>query len=135
MITGVVYDGAGIGRKFGQATTDVSATYTRGSLVRAVFVGANPRNNLRLEGTFAAIEKQNNDASWTQVRNDKDWELVYEWKRVNGVTGTSDVTISWDTSITSPAAGLYRIQYYGDSKAVGGKITSFTGTSGVFKLT
>jgi len=135
LITGVVYDGAGIGRKFGQATTDVSATYTRGSLVRAVFVGANPRNNLRLEGTFAAIEKQNNDASWTQVRNDKDWELVYEWKRVNGVTGTSDVTISWDTSITSPAAGLYRIQYYGDSKAVGGKITSFTGTSGVFKLT
>ena len=101
----------------------------------AKFQGANPRNNLRLEGTYTAIEKQNSDGSWTQVRNDEDWELVYEWKRVNGLTGTSEVTISWDTSIRSPSTGLYRIKYYGDSKAVGGKITAFSGTSGVFKLT
>ncbi|KAF2438292.1 Neutral/alkaline nonlysosomal ceramidase [Karstenula rhodostoma CBS 690.94] len=134
LITGVVYDGAGIGSSFGKVLTDVSSTYTRGAKVVAIFQGANPRNNLRLEGTFTAIEKQGSDGSWTQVRNDKDWELVYEWKRVNGVTGTSSATITWDTSLTSLAAGLYRIKYYGDSKAVGGKITAFTGTSGVFKL-
>lgn len=133
-ITGVVYDGAGIGGTFGKVLTDVSSTYTRGALVRAVFQGANPRNNLRLEGTFTSVEKQNNDGSWTQVRNDQDWDLVYEWKRVNGLTATSNVTISWDTSIKSPAAGLYRLKYYGDAKAVGGTITAFNGTSGVFKL-
>ncbi|KAF1951526.1 neutral ceramidase precursor [Byssothecium circinans] len=135
LITGVVYDGNG-GKSYGQITTDVSASYSRSSIVRAVFVGANPRNNLRLEGTFAAVEKQNSDSSWTQIKSDKDWELVYEWKRVNGLLGTSDVTITWDTSVTSPAAGTYRLKYYGDAKAaLGGAITAFTGTSGVFKLT
>jgi neutral ceramidase len=133
LITGVVYDGAGIGRSFGQVTKDVAPNYPVGSIVQATFVGANPRNNLRLEGTFAAIEKQNDDSTWTQVKNDEDWELVYEWKRRNGLLGTSDVTITWDTGLTQPAAGKYRIKYYGDSKA-GGKITAFEGTSGVFSL-
>jgi neutral ceramidase len=133
LITGVVYDGAGIGRSFGQVTTDVSASYSVGAVVQATFVGANPRNNLRLEGTFTAVEKQNTDSTWTQVKNDEDWELVYQWKRVNGLLGTSDVTITWDTGLTRPAAGKYRIKYYGDSKA-GGKITAFEGTSGVFSL-
>ncbi|KAF2732904.1 Neutral/alkaline nonlysosomal ceramidase [Polyplosphaeria fusca] len=135
LITGVVYDGAPIGKKFGQVTTDVSASYSRGSFVSATFVGANPRNNLHLEGTFTAIEQQGGDGTWSRIRDDKDWELVYEWKRTNGLTGYSDVKITWDTSISSPAAGSYRIKYYGDSKAVGGKITAFEGTSGVFKLT
>jgi neutral ceramidase len=133
-ITSVVYDGAGIGRSYGQVTQDVSASYSRGSIVSATFVGANPRNNLRLEGTFTAIEKQNADGTWTQIKNDKDWELVYQWKRVNGLLGTSDVVITWDTGLTGVESGKYRIKYYGDAKAVGGKITAFEGTSGVFSL-
>ncbi|KAF1848873.1 neutral ceramidase precursor [Cucurbitaria berberidis CBS 394.84] len=135
LITGVVYDGAGLGRSFGQVTKDVSPSYARGALVTATFVGANPRNNLRLEGTFAAVETQQSDGSWKQVKNDEDWELVYQWKRANGLTGTSDVTITWDTGVTSPGAGSYRFKYYGDSKAVGKPISAFEGTSGVFKLT
>lgn len=141
LITGVVYDGAPLGKKFGQVVTDVSSSYTRGSLVKATFVGANPRNNLRLEGTFTAIEQQASDGSWTQIKNDQDWELVYEWKRTNGLTGTSEVTISWDTGTkwesdsSAPATGTYRIKYYGDSKSVGGTITPFNGTSGAFTLT
>lgn len=135
LITGVVYDGAPIGKSYGQLQKDVSSSYTIGSLISATFVGANPRNNLRLEGTFTSIEKQNADSTFTQVRNDQDWELVYQWKRVNGLLGTSDVTITWDTSISKPEPGSYRIKYYGDSKAVGGKITGFEGASGVFTLT
>ncbi|KAL6705031.1 hypothetical protein ACN47E_007434 [Coniothyrium glycines] len=135
LITGVVYDGAGFGRSYGQVTKDVSSTYTRGAVVSATFVGANPRNNLRLEGTYTAIEKRNADGTWTQVKNDEDWELVYQWKRVNGVTGTSDVTISWDTALSMPEAGTYRVKYYGDAKSVGGTITAFEGTSGIFNIT
>ncbi|KAF1917703.1 neutral ceramidase precursor [Ampelomyces quisqualis] len=134
LITGVIYDGAGIGRSFGQVTKDVSPIYASGALVQATFVGANPRNNLRLEGTFAAIEKQNDDSTWQQVKNDEDWELVYQWKRVNGLLGTSDVTITWDTGLTSAGAGKYRIRYYGDAKVVGKPVTAFEGTSGVFSL-
>jgi neutral ceramidase len=140
LITGVVYDGAPLGKSFGSIVTDVSPSYSIGSLVKATFVGANPRNNLRLEGTFAAIEKSADDGSFTQVRYDRDWELVYEWKRTNGLTGTSEVTITWDTgskwdtNSTAPESGNYRIKYYGDAKSVGGTITPFEGSSGIFSL-
>lgn len=133
LITGVVYDGAGIGKKYGQVTTDVKAQYAVGAIVSATFVGANPRNNLHLETTFAAIEKQGDGGAWTKVKDDTDWELLFEWKRVNGLTGTSDSKISWDTGFGA-AKGTYRVKYYGDSKAVGGTITAFEGTSGIFTL-
>jgi neutral ceramidase len=97
------------------------------------FVGANPRNNLRLEGTYTSVETFV-DGAWTQIKNDKDWEVRYEWKRVNGLTGTSDVTITWDTSFSRPQAGRYRIRYFGDSKAVGGAITAFEGSSAGFSI-
>ncbi|KAL1643235.1 hypothetical protein SLS61_009334 [Didymella pomorum] len=128
LITGVVYDGAGLGKKFGDVKTAPAASYASGDVVKAVFIGANPRNNLRLEGTFTSIELYDG-SSWTQVKTDKDWEVLYEWKRVNGLTGTSDVTITWDTAFSQPQAGRYRIRYFGDSKAVGGKITAFEGSA------
>lgn len=50
--TGVIYDGPPLFKKFGNVLTDVKATpYVAGSTVSAVFVGANPRNHLRLEDT------------------------------------------------------------------------------------
>ncbi|KAG9200496.1 hypothetical protein G6514_007007 [Epicoccum nigrum] len=133
LITGVVYDSPGLGQSYGSVKTQPSSSYAAGAVVKVVFVGANPRNNLRLEGTFVAIETQR-DGTWVQVRNDRDWEVVYNWKRVNGLTGTSEVTVEWDTGITSPAAGKYRIRYYGDAKALGGRITSFEGVSAEFGI-
>lgn len=133
LITGVVYDGAPLGKSYGAIQTPAAASYAPGATVRVTFVGANPRNNLRLEGTFAAVEQFSSNA-WRQIRTDADWALTYEWKRVNGLTGTSDVTVSWDTSIKPPGAGRYRIKYYGDAKRLGGAITAFEGTSGEFSI-
>ena len=133
LITGVVYDGAPIGKKYGDVTKNVAASYPLGAFVSATFVGANPRNNLHLESTFAAVERQNGDGGWTRVRDDNDWDLLFEWKRVNGLLGTSDVTITWDTGI-SGEKGKFRIRYFGDSKAIGGKITPFEAASGVFEV-
>jgi neutral ceramidase len=133
LITGVAYDSAPLGKSYGQVTTNVKSTYAIGAVVSATFVGANPRNNLHLESTYAAIEKQSG-STWTRVKDDTDWDLVFEWKRVNGLTGTSDVTISWDTALGA-TSGTYRIRYFGDAKAAfGGAITPFSGTSGVFAL-
>ncbi|KAI8955442.1 Neutral/alkaline nonlysosomal ceramidase [Xylaria longipes] len=135
-ITGVVQDNPPLGKKFGDVTTQPSSTYTRGAVAEAVFVGANPRNNLRLEGTFAAIEQLSTDGStWTQVRDDTDWSLVYTWNRTNEVLGYSEVTISWETALDAEP-GTYRMKYFGDSKALfNGAITAFTGTSNSFALT
>lgn len=133
LITGVVQDSPPLGKEFGNVLTDVASPYRIGTTVKAVFVGANPRNNLRLEGTFAAVEKDDN-GTWTRVRDDTDWDLVYQWKRTEWVTGQSEVTITWTVESGTPA-GKYRIRYFGDSKALfGGKITAFEGVSGVFNV-
>lgn len=131
-ITGVVQDSAPIGSAFGRCTTQPRGTYTRGDVASAVFVGANPRNKLRLEGTFAAVEKKENE-EWKQVRSDRDWSLVYTWQRTNFLLGHSTATLSWETE-KEAEAGTYRFRYYGDAKPLIGAVTAFEGTSEAFVL-
>ncbi|KAH6982013.1 neutral ceramidase precursor [Ilyonectria sp. MPI-CAGE-AT-0026] len=130
-ITGVVYDAAPIGSAFGKVL-DQPDSGSLGAVVKVTFQGANPRNNLRLEGTFAAIEQKINGA-WTRVRDDADWFLVYSWRRTNWVLGHSEVDITWETS-GNAEKGTYRVKYYGDSKPLIGSISAFTGTSQEFVL-
>ncbi|KAH8666408.1 Neutral/alkaline nonlysosomal ceramidase [Xylariales sp. PMI_506] len=133
-ITGVVEDNAPLGQSFGQCTTQPKTSYAPGAVINATFVGADPRNNLRLEGTYAAVEQQASDGTWVQVRDDSDWSLVYTWTRTNFLLGYSEVVISWESETTAEA-GTYRIKYYGDWKALlGGGITAFVGTSNTFTL-
>lgn len=100
-ITPVVMDRPALFKRFGDVVADVrtGTPYAPGDTVAAKFVGANPRNNFRLEGTFAAVEKLVDPATgrWEQVRDDADWSLVYEWRRTSTALGTSQVTISWET--------------------------------------
>ncbi|KAI5120168.1 hypothetical protein M0805_008435 [Coniferiporia weirii] len=133
--TGVLFDNPPIFKHFGDVLTDVrtSSAYNAGDKVFAQFVGANPRNNLRLEDTFLAVEQQIGGA-WTTVRSDSHPSTTYEWVRNDTVLGTSTVTISW-TIESGTSAGTYRLQYFGDAKAVlGGAITPFTGTSSSFTV-
>ncbi|EAQ92451.1 hypothetical protein CHGG_00686 [Chaetomium globosum CBS 148.51] len=143
-ISPVVLDGTPLFKGFGDVVTDVNRVYRRGQQppVSAVFVGANPRNNLRLEGTFAAVEKLsllNNgrggeEASvWKRVRDDGDWALVFHWRRTNEILGTSEVEIVWEPEDWAEQ-GVYRIRYYGDSKSLGGNIVAFEGVSSPFTL-
>lgn len=136
-INGVVYDRSGFFRSFGDVLKDVEkdGVYRPDTVVQASFVGANPRNNLRLEQTFASVSRLELDSgTWQTERTDADWDLVFTWKRTSEVGGTSEVTISWEIP-EDAAGGTYRLEYYGDSKAVGsGKITSFSGVSGNFRI-
>jgi neutral ceramidase len=134
-ITGVVYDGTPYFKSYGDVKSDVNPSYPIGDRVAATFVGANPRNNLRLEQTYAAIEQLVPESgTWQTVRDDSDWSLIFNWTKTSEILGTSEVEIVWDTEEWAEP-GQYRVKYYGDSKAVGGKITTFEGTSGVFVLT
>ncbi|KAI1325051.1 Neutral/alkaline nonlysosomal ceramidase [Xylariaceae sp. FL0255] len=134
-ITPVVEDNAPLGSNFGDVTTQPSSSYARGAVINATFVGADPRNNLRLEETYAAIEMLGSDGkTWTQVRDDTDWSLVYTWTRTNTALGYSSVVISWESE-TDATPGTYRTVYYGDWKALlTGTITSFSGTSNSYTL-
>ncbi|KAF8726187.1 hypothetical protein AX14_007956 [Amanita brunnescens Koide BX004] len=130
---GVVFDAAPIGRSFGQVIRDVnSIPYSAGETVYALFVGANPRNNLRLEGTFLTVDQQVN-GQWTTVRSDSHPSTAFRWKRTSTLFGTSTVNISWTIESGTPA-GTYRICYSGDYKPLIGSITPLSGTSSSFTV-
>ncbi|KAK3988287.1 hypothetical protein QBC44DRAFT_351201 [Cladorrhinum sp. PSN332] len=145
-ITGVVMDGKSLLRNFGDVIKDVDVVYDKKeeNAVRAVFVGANPRNNLRLGGTFAAVEKlrdsklrwelrRGREEVWDTVRTDNDWSLVYNWKRTSEILGTSEVEIFWEVEAWAEP-GVYRIRYFGDAKSITGDVKPFEGVSGRFIL-
>ncbi|OAA55426.1 neutral ceramidase precursor [Cordyceps fumosorosea ARSEF 2679] len=131
-IPGVVFDRTWSGG-YGSVSQDVDKSRFRpGETVRARFVGANPRNNLRLEGTYAAVEyrapgtDEEEEGGWTRVRDDSDWGLAYRWKRLSGIRGTSEVTLEWEVEEWA-RDGEYRLRYFGDAKTFGGGITAFEG--------
>ncbi|KAI1819557.1 Neutral/alkaline nonlysosomal ceramidase [Xylaria intraflava] len=155
-IPGVILDAPPFFKKFGDVVEDVKGSYQKGEPVTVKFVGANPRNNLRLEGSYAVVEKfvdtssttRNDDGSeivseedarqkqgaWKVVRDDGDWHLVFRWRRVSELLGTSEVSITWETVDPWAEAGMYRLRYFGDAKSLGGTITPFEGVSSAFKL-
>ncbi|KAG2015237.1 ceramidase [Coprinopsis cinerea AmutBmut pab1-1] len=131
--TGVVFDAPPAGRRFGAVIEDVSSSpYRAGDKVSAKFVGANPRNNLLLEGTFLAVE-QLVSGQWRMVRSDSHPSTIYEWTRTNTILGMSTVTISWTIENGTPA-GTYRLRYFGHSKPLIGSISAFTGQSASFTV-
>jgi neutral ceramidase len=131
-ISPVVRDGTPLFKSFGDVLVDVPQSISPGKDVIATFVGANPRNNLRLGRTYAAVEKFDGQR-WKRVRDDSDWDVIFEWKRINTVLATSEVKITWDTNVKDER-GKYRLKYYGDAKGLGGGITPFEGSSSVFEL-
>jgi neutral ceramidase len=144
LISGVVYDGTPIGKSFGDVLSSPDdAMHWPGDTVSTTFVGANPRNNLRLESTFAAVERKDpGSGTWREIRTDKDWNLVYRWERKNAILGTSEVTLQWqiendyyEAGSPNPLqGGTYRMHYYGDHKDVRGKIHSFEGIGPGFSV-
>ncbi|KAF8608164.1 Neutral/alkaline nonlysosomal ceramidase [Ceratobasidium sp. AG-I] len=132
--TGVVFDAEPIGKSFGSVLTDVntSVAYKAGSKVTAVFQAANPRNNLRLEGTYLTVDCLVGGA-WLTYKTDSHPSTKFRWTRTNTVLGHSTVEIEWIIESGVPA-GTYRITYYGDSKPLIGSISSFTGRSSNFTI-
>lgn len=134
-ITGVIYDGHPPFKPYGSIKTDVLAIYQRGDTVTATFIGANPRNNLRLEDTYVAVEKRGGNGEWLRVRDDSDWDLWFRWRKTSEVLGTSEVDVFWEMG-NGVERGVYRFRYFGNAKSVGagGGIRAFEGSSGLFEV-
>jgi neutral ceramidase len=134
---GVIFDAVPIGAHFGDVTRQPQATgaYVAGrDRVEAEFRTANPRNNLRTEGTFLAAQRLADDGvSWVDVATDGHWETRFLWHRPSALSSESFATITWDVPAAA-SAGTYRIQHYNAHKNVLGKITEFVGTTQTFKV-
>ncbi|KAI1273483.1 Neutral/alkaline nonlysosomal ceramidase [Xylaria sp. FL0933] len=148
-IPSVIRDAPPFFKNFGDVVQQVDGgAYHKGDSITVKFVGANPRNNLRLEGSYAVVEKfvttgsdsdsesDSDSASpqWQVVRDDSDWHLVFRWRRTSELLGTSEVAVTWETTDPWAGPGTYRIRYFGSAKSLGGEITEFEGASGAFKL-
>jgi neutral ceramidase len=154
-----VYDRAPFFSKFGDVLADVEPVVHRGTSV-----GANPRNDLRLEQSYAVVERLitsvaslpasstlsqiNEDLvrekrssqqlvkyaeQWQPVRDDRDWHLVFRWRRTSELLATSEVTLTWEIEDWAEP-GIYRFRYYGNSKRLGKPTTEFEGVSGQFEV-
>ena len=131
---GVIYDSVEIGKHFGDVTVQPAASVATGKRVQVEFRSANPRNNLRTEGTFLAVQRLDNDGiSWIDTATDGNWETRFEWNRPSELSGESFATIVWDVP-PETQIGTYRIQHYNSHKSILGKITEFSGTSNTFKV-
>ncbi|KAI1773443.1 Neutral/alkaline nonlysosomal ceramidase [Hypoxylon cercidicola] len=159
----VIRDSPPFFKKFGQVKQDVEEIYQKGAQISASFVGANPRNNLRLERNYAVVEKlvtppppmnpvdagsvssgdddarnelvrTREEGEWEVVRDDSDWHLVFSWHRTSELLGTSEAQITWETADPWAEPGRYRFRYFGDAKSLAGEITEFEGVSGEFEL-
>lgn len=131
----VLFDETPIGKKFGQVLTDVSGTsFKRGAVVRATFQSGNPRNNLRTEDTFLAVEKLDPASSkWEMVHTDADFCTRFIWKRTDTLLGHSEVTAHWDIP-GDAELGKYRLKIYGEAKSLVQQISSYEGTSSSFSV-
>jgi neutral ceramidase len=141
----VLYDNPPLGRLFGDVVSSSGTTkeYSPGSHFAVTFVGANPRNDLRLEGTYATVEMQSTDnTDWVTVRDDSDWNLTFEWRRTGTIIGSSEVTLTWyiedlyylTGSPTKLQSGTYRLRYYGDSKSIFGERRAIEGIGPSFQV-
>ncbi|XP_068632548.1 neutral ceramidase-like [Battus philenor] len=132
LIPPVILDATPTGKNFGEVLEQPPGTVRVGDLVSAVFVAANPRNNILQESTHAQVERLVGD-QWVIVATDADWETKFHWERVSTFFGTSRARFEWRVPNNTPS-GSYRILYRGASKSLIGIITQFTGISDTFQV-
>nr|XP_049696642.1 neutral ceramidase [Helicoverpa armigera] len=132
LITPVVFDGTPLGRRFGDCIRQPPSVVRSGDVVSATFVAANPRNDLKQEGSHAVIERLEL-SQWVEYTNDADWDTKFTWERVSTLTGTSQVTFEWKVPESAILAS-YRIVYHGASKGLLGNISPFRGVSNAFQV-
>ncbi|MCJ1477047.1 hypothetical protein MMC13_005718 [Lambiella insularis] len=131
-IRSVLFDRPPFFKSFGDTLVETPLNVAPGTTVTATFVGANPRNDLRLEKSYALVEKLL-DGTWVMEKDDSDWDLIFEWRRTSSVLGTSEVDITWQVPDMADAGTSYRLKYCGAAKTVGsGEIVQFEGMSRLF---
>lgn len=72
---GVIFDSP-LSKQFGDVLTDAYDLYYAGTRVKVRFVGANPRNDLKLGETFLTIEKLDKNSTWNVVATDGNWDTM-----------------------------------------------------------
>jgi neutral ceramidase len=124
------------GIKFGDINEDIaspeSGYFTKGDKPSATFWSANPRYDLLTEGTFASVERLQEER-WIPIHDDDDLSLLFKWK-VDNSSFHGFATIEWEIP-NDTISGVYRLKHFGASKnTIASPIDYFTGASSAFAV-
>ena len=122
----------------GTVITQPFSTVQPGSVITAEFVAGHPRNNLRLQESYAYIERQLPNGEWEIVVEDRDPSLIYFWNaRVQAPAAGENPTssdgvgrVQWKVPGNIQPAS-YRVRTVGSSRATG-QLQEYEGISDTF---
>lgn len=116
-------------KQFGQVETDAADYYQKGQKASAVFWGAHPNNDPKVNDTYLKIQKWSG-SNWTTVYEDRDVCTLLKWER-SGVAN-SKVTVEWNIP-ADVDNGYYRILHFGKWKnGWNGQISAYSAESRPF---
>ena len=130
----IASDLAPLGRGFGDLITDVPATASRGTTVSAQFQTGHPRNDLKTGSSYAYVEKQQEDGSFSVYAADYNPDVRFVWQPTvpqflpsdplvtvpvqilaGIINGTSKGEVQWSIPADAPS-GIYRLRLEGSAK-------------------
>lgn len=128
------FDARRLWEKYGQVLKEPSEVVRRSESVKATFRSAHPNHDLRPEGTFMELQRQDG-SGWVTVATDADPELIFHWKAPYAIDclGCTDATAEWRAPASAPT-GVYRFVHLGKRKKGSGKLSDFGGVSREFTL-
>ncbi len=135
-------DTPGDGGLPGALVSDVPVSAQPGDVVSAEFQAGHPRNDMRIQASYAYAEREIGPDEWETVAHDRDPELLFVWKPLNpsplpidpAVVGASTAQIIWQLPRNLPA-GRYRLRHEGAwqaSELLGPE--PYVGTSSTFDV-
>ena len=133
--TAVVYDDKRLVEKFGQVFKEPPAVVSRGTTVEAQFRSGHPKNGLRSNDTYLAVER-NVNGKWVSVAWDAMPETRFTWSHDKSVDclACSFFDARWDVP-PGAAPGTYRIRHFGAWKSgLNGAICGYTGSTRTFEV-
>lgn len=112
-------DNPGVGKSFGDIIKDVvgskDGNFSRADhpVVSATFVAGNPRNNVKLDGTFLTIEQKqqqhgNTTSTWKVIRNDHDYDTRFHFSYKAKLFGLSQAKIEWHVDDNVPGTWVLK---------------------------
>lgn len=115
-------------KHFGDVHRDAKAIYHPGETVKVSFWAGHPRNDLRTQGTYLIVQRQDGN-TWISQASDRDWETKFVWR--TSIFGTF-ATVEWVIPPGTPL-GFYRIRHDGAYRSQG-KMVQYSGWSKVFRV-
>ncbi|XP_076051185.1 neutral ceramidase [Oratosquilla oratoria] len=139
LLPDVIFDGAPLGRHFGEVVAQPFPLVYTGETVSVKFVAGHPRNTRGPGGSFLTVERleggsaADDDANWVTVATDANWSTRFEWKRTSTLLGHSLATVRWSVPEDGPQ-GFYRITHSGHQKDLFRGVKPYRGVSKTFEV-